>query len=254
MKTIVFGDIHGRTEWYDIVQAENPDKVIFLGDYVSTHEDISSDQQCGNLEDIMNFKECEPDRVVMLFGNHDLQHLGYYWAECSGLDRGVYRWMSSKDVANRFLKCTQAIYIQDNLLFSHAGVSKVWWNAQFMGEPTAENLLKLNEIEPCEIYAFTPERYSDWSGESTTQPPVWIRPTSLLKSHIEGWDQVVGHTRLNRPGNVLEGNRFDAYRENWGITMNECWIIDCMPHQYMVIEDGKRELREWKGVKYESKV
>ena len=44
MKTIVFGDIHGRMEWYDIVQAENPDKVIFLGDSVSTHEDISSDQ------------------------------------------------------------------------------------------------------------------------------------------------------------------------------------------------------------------
>lgn len=246
MKTIVFGDIHGRTQWYDIIHAEKPDKVIFLGDYVSTHEDISAIQQCNNLNDIMNLKEAEPDKYIMLFGNHDLQHLGYYWAECSGLDRLVYQWMSSKTIANRFLKCAQAIYIQDNIIFSHAGISKKWWENQFMGEPTKENLLKLNEIEPCEMFAFTPDHYTDWSGNSITQSPVWIRPESLLKSHIDGWDQVVGHTPLNEPGNILEDNRFGAYRENWNITMKELWCIDCMPKGYMVIEDGKRELRSWK--------
>lgn len=243
MKTIVLGDIHGRLDWFDIYQLEKPDLTIFLGDYVSTHEDISSDQQCSNLEDIMSFKESNSDQVIMLFGNHDLQHLGYYWAECSGLDRGVYRWMSQRSVADRFEKCTQAIYIQDNIIFSHAGVSKKWWENQFMGEPTKENLLKLNEIEPCIMYAFTPERYSDYCGTSITQPPVWIRPESLLRSHVEGWDQVVGHTRLERPGNILADDRFGRYREDWGITMNELWVIDCLPFQYMVIEDGRRELR-----------
>ena len=115
-------------------------------------------------ENIMNFKEAQPDNCIMLFGNHDLQHLGYPWANCSGLDFVVYRWMSSKNIANRFLKCAQAIYIQDNIIFSHAGISKKWWENQFMGEPTAENLLKLNEIEPCEMFAFTPDHYNDWSG------------------------------------------------------------------------------------------
>ena len=39
---LVIGDIHGRTIWKNIIEEENPDKIIFLGDYVSTHEDISS--------------------------------------------------------------------------------------------------------------------------------------------------------------------------------------------------------------------
>ena len=41
MKTLVLGDIHGE-HWYDIIEDEQPDKIIFLGDYVSTHENISA--------------------------------------------------------------------------------------------------------------------------------------------------------------------------------------------------------------------
>ena len=71
-KILVLGDIHGRTCWADIIKKENPDKVIFLGDYVSTHEDISEGQQCSNLEDILNYKEANPDKVILLRGNHKI--------------------------------------------------------------------------------------------------------------------------------------------------------------------------------------
>lgn len=67
---LVIGDIHGRTIWKDIIEKEDPDKVIFLGDYVSTHEDISSTQQINNLGDILTYKENNPDKVVLLRGNH----------------------------------------------------------------------------------------------------------------------------------------------------------------------------------------
>lgn len=70
MKILVLGDIHGRLIWKDIIEKENPDKVIFLGDYVSTHEDISSTQQINNLVDILTYKENNPDKVVLLRGNH----------------------------------------------------------------------------------------------------------------------------------------------------------------------------------------
>lgn len=36
MKTVIVGDIHGRTIWKDILEKEQPDRVVFLGDYVST--------------------------------------------------------------------------------------------------------------------------------------------------------------------------------------------------------------------------
>ena len=51
MATLVFGDIHGRTIWKDIVKKEKYDKVIFLGDYVTTHELISDEQQLSNFID-----------------------------------------------------------------------------------------------------------------------------------------------------------------------------------------------------------
>ena len=41
MKIVVLGDIHGLTVWKDIIDKEQPDQVIFLGDYVSSHEGIS---------------------------------------------------------------------------------------------------------------------------------------------------------------------------------------------------------------------
>lgn len=84
MKVLILGDIHGRKVWKEIIEKENADKIIFLGDYVSTHDGISEEEQIENLEEILSFKEENPEKVILLRGNHDVQHLGYYWARCSG--------------------------------------------------------------------------------------------------------------------------------------------------------------------------
>ena len=89
--------------------------MIFLGDYVSTHEGFSEDQQCSNLEDILNYKEANPNKVILLRGNHDIQHLGYSWAECSGYFRSVGRYMMS--IKDRFLTDTQWVYVEENIIF-----------------------------------------------------------------------------------------------------------------------------------------
>lgn len=72
MKTVVLGDIHGRTIWKDIISKENPNRVIFLGDYVSTHEGITSKIQISNLLEILEYKENNPDKVILLRGNHKI--------------------------------------------------------------------------------------------------------------------------------------------------------------------------------------
>ena len=140
---LVIWDIHGRTIWKDIIEKENPDKVIFLGYYVSTHEGIPADQQLSNLEDILNYKEENPDKVILLRGNHDTQHLGYYWAECSGYDREVAFGMSSAEFLMRFTKLTDWVYIDDELktIFSHAGVSRVWME-EILKESDVHNIKK----------------------------------------------------------------------------------------------------------------
>ena len=52
MKTIVIGDIHGRDVWKKIVEHENADKVIFIGDYFDSF-DIPSSDQINNFLDII---------------------------------------------------------------------------------------------------------------------------------------------------------------------------------------------------------
>lgn len=227
-KIVVLGDIHGRDCWFDIINKENPDKVIFLGDYVSTHDkDMSSEQQCCNLEDILNYKEENPDKVILLRGNHDIQHLGYYWAQCSGFDNKVYNWMSG--IKERFLKLTQWIYIENNTIFSHAGISQVWLdNCKLKVED-------INNEEPNEKFAFTPEVPWDHAGYSTTQPPTWIRHTSLIECNIKGYNQVVGHTPVYYICNLKNFKDIDI-EEN-------IWMCDNLPKQYLVIEDNEYKVK-----------
>jgi len=38
MKTIFIGDIHGQDTWKKIVESENPDRVVFIGDYFDSFD------------------------------------------------------------------------------------------------------------------------------------------------------------------------------------------------------------------------
>lgn len=71
MKILVLSDIHGRHCWKDIVIAENPDLTIFLGDFVSTHDRVTEEWQIENCDEIFKYKEENPDKVILLRGNHN---------------------------------------------------------------------------------------------------------------------------------------------------------------------------------------
>ena len=230
MKIVVLGDIHGKLIWKEIINKENPDKVIFLGDYVSTHGLESAEQQITNLNSILEYKMNNPDTVILLRGNHDIQHLGYTWAECSGWDQRVYEMMKpSKD---DYLKLTQWVYIDDNLktIFSHAGVSTMWM------EQIAKinSIYEINDLLPSEIFGFTPCKMSDFYGISPTQPPTWIRPQTLVEYMPEEWAQVVGHTPTKKLCNVSI-----EVRENYNIDCPDLWCCDTLGiEEYLIIEDG----------------
>lgn len=238
MKTIVLGDIHGRICWYDIIEKENPDRIIFMGDYVSTHDkNVTIEQQCSNLEDILNFKEGFGENCILLRGNHDMQHLGYHWAECSGYFPHVAQWMVG--IKDRFLRLTQWVYIQDDMVFSHAGITDKFWEYLNLGEPTEGNILKINDIEPSSLFGFTPNRISDYYGDSQTQPLTWVRPVTLLEHNI-GWKQVVGHTRVKTPGELTK----QLHGNSW-VNIPELWCVDALPYWYMVIEDNEKRMERY---------
>lgn len=226
-KILCIGDIHGRFIWDDIIKVENPDKIIFLGDYVDTHEDISPEQQLANLEDILNYKESNPDKVVLLRGNHDTSELGYWWAQCSGFNSKVYAGMSQ--IKERFLSNTQWIYIENNIIYSHAGVSKDW-----MRMYKIKDVNDINNIPPDITFSFTPTTSLDIYGTSRTQPCTWIRPTTLTKCNIEGYTQVVGHTPMDKIVK-LKANNGDFI-----------WLCDSLEHgNYLVINDNEFESKHY---------
>ena len=224
MKILVFGDIHGRTIWKQIIEDTNPDLTIFLGDYVTTHENISPEQQLSNLYDILDYKEENSNSVILLRGNHDMCELGYYWAECWPSERKVRDIMSVDPLKSRFLSLTQWIYIMDNIVFSHAGISKVWLE-HVLGEIDIHNI---NNYEISERFGFYPENYYDYSGQSQTQPPTWIGPLTLVTCNIDGYTQVVGHT----PVKVVSC----IYAENG----EHIWLCDNLGNgECLIIEDNK---------------
>lgn len=227
MRIIAIGDIHGRTIYKDIIEQEKDfDKIIFLGDYVTSHEGISADTQLSNLEDILTLKEKFSDRVILLRGNHCLDCLGYYWAECYPTEPKVKQVMSVDPLKNRFLSLTQWIYIDNEIktIFSHAGVSQVWMDAN-----NIKSIEDINKLEPSEIFGFTPDSMFDCYGNSVTQPPTWIRPTSLYRCNVKGYTQVVGHTPVKKI--------VDIYKST--VNNEHIWLCDNLANkEYLVIEDG----------------
>jgi predicted MPP superfamily phosphohydrolase len=220
MKIVVLGDIHGRTVWMDIIVKEQPDQVIFLGDYVSTHDNVSDEVQVSNLKDILRYKDEHPE-TILLRGNHDLQHLDYDWAGCSGYFRRVAELMA--DLKEEFLAKTQWIHVMGNTVFSHAGISKKWLAANRL------TLDDINTLEPTELFGFNIKYDWDIYGTSPEQPPTWIRPTTLFTVMIPGYDQVVGHTEVKHCLNL----------NDIGGIFNNLWLCDALGNgSYLVIENN----------------
>lgn len=239
MKTLVFGDIHGRTCWKDILEREKPDRVIFLGDYVSTHDMITEEQQIENLDEILRLKEnALPDtdpEVILLRGNHDIQHLTHD-NRMSGYFPKVGDWMYKNK--ERFMNATQWVFEDENgVIYSHAGISETW-----MDHNDFETLDEINACDQFMFFEFTPCKLSDYYGDSETQPPTWIRPSALLGCGLKDRTFVVGHTSYKFGiADLYEKTRelipavFDTIMER----NVHIWVCDALPQQYLVIEDGQ---------------
>jgi len=241
-KIVCIGDIHGRDDWNKIVDDnQDADLFVFLGDYVSTHDrkGITDEIQLNNLMDILLFKEENPERVILLRGNHDMQHLNYYWAECCAYFRGVAQEMSKPEIKDRYLRDTQWVYVMGDIIFSHAGITDRWFH-----DSGCETVEDINNLEPSELFGFRPCKLSDYYGISKTQGPTWVRPQTLLDYALPHYTQVVGHTTLKHIVNFTDVCREDAKNNPdspWKVPDDaiDIWVCDCDLKEYLVIEGDK---------------
>lgn len=215
MKTLVIGDLHGRTQWKFITANEDYDKVVFLGDYFDSHENVTHADQIKNFEDLLTFKSDSPDKVVMLYGNHD--HSYYCGERCSGYNPEYADKISEVLKEADQLSYLQAVYVQDDIIMSHAGVSKYWLqNIACLESPTEITLKDLS------IFNFNYATGVDYYGDTVSQSPIWIRTKSLVSNPLEGYKQIVGHTPYLKP-----------------IVFNDTiYCNDLMPIYYIMVENG----------------
>lgn len=215
MRTLVLGDIHGHSAWKSIVNNEEYDNVVFLGDYLDAFRVIPEDI-ADNLLDIIKFKEKMGDKCRLCYGNHDHS----YWnsERCSGYNwHGRYLYMPLlEDMFKEGM--IDLIYIQDDIIFSHAGVSDYWLKKVTMLDDVREvnfDSVLLDSLNWNMLTGY------DGYGNTISQSPIWIRPQSLLKSKVDGYRQIVGHTNMRTPV------------EEQGLYFN-----DLLPEYYIIVEDG----------------
>ena len=241
MTTLIIGDIHGRTNWKQMVEAHpGAEHIIFIGDYFDSF-DISGVEQLYNFNEIIRFKEESDKNVVMIIGNHDHHYLSV--GETYSGYQPRMQW-DFNDALKKNMHHLQIAYQQGEYVFSHAGISPVWMDDIFYTQLkmtwSKETMIdQLNEVYKARpnLFNFSHKGW-DPSGDSVDQGPLWIRPRSLMRSNKGDGGlkkhcmQVVGHTQVE---DIFKS--FDTVEKSMG---GRYYLVDAGPHGgYAIIEDGK---------------
>lgn len=226
MKIIAIGDIHGRTMWRTILgRHEDADKIVFIGDYVDTHEDITGVEQANNLEAIIKLKQDNPSKVVLLVGNHDYQ----YWPGVLDERYSGYQHRMAPTFQFMFNEAKdlfQMCYVDENeIVYSHAGFTETFVE-QRIGSFSEKNVNDVFKYKPQSFKFY----YGDYSGcgDDIHQSCIWVRPQSLYRDKIDNL-MVVGHTSVNKISHPPKSERRGFY------------MIDALgsTKEYLVIKDGE---------------
>ena len=223
MKVAAIGDIHGTTKFLDCykkIQENDPDieKIIVLGDWFDPYNDIDFDIMVERYKEFVNIWKSD-DRIISILGNHDVAGYIIYNDGTNRTERIGRRRQTITDLIEPNLSESYLTYKIGDYMFSHAGVSQDWLNdiGKYVGCNYIDDIMNCKkgwkEEELADICTFYPFDYSR-CGNSIYQSCVWIRPDALYKCAIEGYHQVVGHTRLEEISKVSLKNGKDL------------WIVD----------------------------
>ena len=206
---IIIPDVHGRSFWRKAVKARPSDEFIFLGDYLDpyTDEGISESEAFKGLLDIVDFQQRNPDRVTLLWGNHDLHYLypemmGSRYDTNNAERNAHYFW----DHQSLFKMAYETTVGEKRYLFSHAGVGRGWLDQSFteMGDVdiTAELFNTLIGYPPFmeALGDVSPLR----GGDKPYGSMIWADVEEHLMEQNQYPDivQVFGHSMVGKPLNI----------------------------------------------------
>lgn len=204
-KILAIGDTHGRTDWRVLLEQDLSQykRIVFIGDYFDTHDDITQQQQIDNFQDIIFFKKKYLDKVILLIGNHDYHYMGDFSITYSGFisaNAFTVRELLQQALKESLIQMSHLeVTKQIPILFTHAGVTKTWWlkNGELDSLDNISNRINDLFIYTPKVFEFTAgPKYNNY-GDEICQTPIWIRPHSLLADTVsKDILQVVGHTQM----------------------------------------------------------
>ncbi|MDR0714324.1 MAG: metallophosphoesterase [Bacteroidales bacterium] len=196
---LIVPDIHGRNFWRPALDYKG--MVIFLGDYTDPYpqEGFTQDDAYQGLLEIVDFKKQNPDRVILLVGNHELHYYNRSFAS-GRFDANYFERynaiLTGEETAGLFQVCKQI----DKFLFIHAGLTKGWYDTHFNEFSPLGNTLEeqLNNLFLSKKEAFDEAcRYR--GGFHRAGSPLWADANEFL-DEVDHYDntvrQIIGHTQL----------------------------------------------------------
>lgn len=194
---VVIGDIHGRRTWKEIVVKHPEDLIVFLGDYGDPYDEICSNEIISNLREIIQFKKDNPNRVILLLGNHDMHYIFPDFPQGSRYNRNML--YMYRDLFEENWNLFQYAWYSGNILFTHAGVTNSWWQEDFKGSQSydAESVAnQLNNPSESQLRILFQVGYAR-GGYSRNGGIFWADLEETLEDPLDGIQQVVGHTRVD---------------------------------------------------------
>lgn len=220
-KLLIIPDIHTRPFWKEATEKHEKecDKIIFLGDYTDPYqnEGFTRKQAIRTLEEVIEYKLNNRDKVVLLLGNHCMHYLIKGFTRSTRYDSSnAYKIRELYTQHRSLFNLAYEETINDKkYLFTHAGVMKSWYerNKNVIGDLTSDNLNKLIDTPNGISTLKDISKYRTWFGEESGSI-LWsdIREKIDLDDSIEynilpnedsiinEYDyQIFGHTLIEKP-------------------------------------------------------
>jgi len=162
MKVLAIGDIHCKTWIIERVEAllHGYDRVVFVGDYADNWGASALDS-AKTWVALMELSEENPEKVVLVRGNHDYIYTEQTPTLQSGFDEKTQIILDANLFLKDWLRSLPIVAEIDGVTYSHAGIDERW-----DGDLTVGSL---------------------WTDVS----PIWVRPGIAQYVNIP---QVFGHT------------------------------------------------------------
>jgi len=171
---------------YDVIityKKDNSDVIEWLKNWVKDN--------LNNLYKFTEFYKDNSDRCIMLVGNHNYSYVGID-ITCR------YDRKNHKEVTKLLEKLPlKTIHIQDNIIFSHAGVTQDWLGYNHI---SLQDLIKL----PIDSSILSQVPYIK-GGYAEYGSPIWEDLYLFNASHLpDNYYQIFGHTQLKENAYITD--------------------------------------------------